>query len=216
MNEETTPKTKEKKSCLGLGCLGCFGVTLITIILLIAIVIGGGYWFFRHKLLQEEAYSITSQTLSENEILNFAEKFKALETPTKEEVRITLNETELTYFIEKELDKIGEQSQSNYKDIAALGIELDDNKMDIKVSVEMDKRYLNMHIKGKPEIKNNRLRVDISECEISKLKMDNKEILTHINEGVNEELATIDINPHIKKLYVENSQLIIEVKKDID
>ncbi|MBD3287545.1 hypothetical protein GF337_01965 [candidate division KSB1 bacterium] len=190
---------KKEDSCLLKGCLGCFGISALILILLIVFIIGGAYWFYKNRLLQDEPAYTTTKELSSSEVTELNQKLRATESPTAERNSIVLNESELTHLVNLKLSDSKTMldlgiEETDSLDIAAVDISLPEEQMDIKLSFKLGSRFMNLRLKGVPKIVNNDLIFNTSNFTFNNFTLNNNTVLKNVDEQMN-----IEINNALKK-----------------
>lgn len=190
---------KRDDSCLLKGCLGCFGITALIIILLIVSIVGGAYWFYKNRLFLDEPAYTTTKELTTPEVTELNNKLRAVEDTSVKQNNIVLNENELTHLLNTKLTDrktmldLGIE-ETDSLDIAGVDISLPANEMDIKLSFKLGSRFMNLRIKGIPEIVGDKIAFNTSNFSFNNFTLNNNTILNNVDEEMN-----LEINEALKK-----------------
>lgn len=176
-------------------CLGCLGIAVVCFIVLMVILCGGSYWFIKNKALQEQPIQVESEQLPEKDLRALENKLQAYQASAATTNRMEFNANELTYLINKELRKAKEEAIT-YKgdkkmfDIVAVDVGLLNEEMNVKMSMQFNKRYLNMEALGKPHIVANLLTFDLRKLKLGKMEFNYGTFNRSMNRQINQLLET--------------------------
>lgn len=181
----------QKKGCLfGLGCagifmLGCLGAIVLTVI----IFLGISYWF-TNNIVSDKPLNIPEVYITEKEREHLDDKLTRLRTAidnrTGETVHLKLNQKELSYLLQKS-DKKGQAR-------AHVLISSDD-KLTFLFSAPFTKKesyFLNLSGKGKFEISNGDMLIELDRLKIGKFKFPRGEFLKSFSEGLSDSIPSSD------------------------
>jgi len=218
-------ETEKKSSSFLRNCLGCVGIGFVSVIVLMIVLCGGSYWFIKNKALQEHPILVDSEQLQENDRIALEKKLQQYKTSSATTNRLEFNANELTYLINKELRKAKDQS-IKYKgdkemfDIKAVDVGLLNDEMNFKMSLQFNKRYLNMEVLGKPRIVDNELIFDLRKLKLGKIEFSHGKFSHTMNRQIDQMVKTrlTDLQyqtyvGYFEDISIKDGKLVIVAKK---
>lgn len=182
-------------SCVGCGALGCLGV----IILFIGLFVAGVSWI-NNKLLADKPADLPPIYLNEKEEKLVEGKMAAFRTRLNKSGKtatVSLSPKELNYWLQKNSDKNNASINLSPQDDGSIGFMLS-GKVE---GQEGPPKYVNITGKGRIEIVDEFLKVNLDKMQLGKQDISNKDILKGISRNFTGHLGN----------YAEYKQLPIRI-----